>query len=303
MIEPALVTIPPGRWLVGVSGGADSVALLCGLTRARADVEPVVVHLDHETRGAGSAEDAAFVTSLARTLCVACVSTRLSALDPIDEPNDEARFRLARRRLFERVAIDRDAHGVLLAHHADDRAETTMLRLLRGGEPTALAGLRGDVTLGPLRVLRPLLTCRRSAIEAFLRAVGQPWRTDSTNASDRFARNRVRRLLAARRTLVAPLLALADAADGWAGWVAEHAPSLGESFAADALADAPAPLARSAARRWLRTRGASSDALSAAVVDRLIAMSADRATPSRQTFPGAIDVRRRQVRIEAKRSR
>ena len=300
-IDHALATVPTGRWLVGVSGGADSVAMLRGLAQTRPEIEAIVVHLDHETRGDESAADAAFVDALSRSLGVACVIDRLSALGPIDERNDEARFRLARRHLFERVAVERRALGVLLAHHADDRAETTLLRLLRGGEPTALAGLRRATTLGPLHVVRPLLACRRATVEAFLRAIGQPWRTDSTNASDRFARNRVRRLIADRPTLVAPLLALADAAEAWADWVTSAAPALAESFACDALADAPAPLARAAARRWLRGRGATSDALSTEVVNRLIAMAADRATPARHTFPGTVRVRRHRGRIEATR--
>src|SRR5690606_913570 len=122
--------------------------------------------------------DAAFVAALARGLGVPCIVERLSSLGPIDEPNDEARFRLGRHRLFARIVSDHCAAGVLLAHHADDRAETTLLRLLRGHEPTALDGLRGDANIAGLRIVRPLLAVRRATLEAFLRSIDQPWRED-----------------------------------------------------------------------------------------------------------------------------
>lgn len=297
-IPNALAALPPGRWVVGVSGGADSVALLVALAEFRADVEPVVAHLNHETRGDASDGDADFVTALADRLGVARVVERISSLAPVDEPNAEARFRRARHALFARLVAEHRAVGVLLAHHADDRAETTLLRLLRGQEATALDGLRAATSINGLRVRRPLLPLRRSALEAFLRARAQPWREDASNADPRFARNRARRFLARRPSLVGPLLALADAADAWSAHVAARAPTLSIDAECDLLADAPAPLARAAARRWLRDRGADALELSAGVADRLLAMARDASVPP-QTFPGGVVVRRVKARLVA----
>ena len=65
LLEQATATVPPGRWAVAVSGGADSVALL-SLLRNRADLTLQIVHLDHQTRGGQSGQDAIFVHQLAR---------------------------------------------------------------------------------------------------------------------------------------------------------------------------------------------------------------------------------------------
>ena len=303
MTEPlsicrGLALAPAGRWVVGVSGGADSVALLVALRAFRSDIEPIVVHLNHESRGTESNADAEFVAALAGRLELACVTERISVLPPVDERNLEARFRRARHALFARAVAERSADGVLLAHHADDRAETTLLRLLRGEEPTALDGLRATATVGALTIVRPLLGLRRLALETFLRDRREPWRTDATNADPRFARNRARRYLAQRSALVPELLALADAARRWSSHSDARSPRLPATFACRELAGLPAPLARAAARRWLVEAGAATVDLSVAVVERLIAMTLDRATPGEQAFPGAILVRRRGDRIE-----
>src|SRR5687768_5961056 len=78
--ERAAATVPPGRWAVGVSGGADSVALLL-LLRDRPDLALHVVHLDHETRGGASADDAGFVEDLAARLRVPCTVARRSEVE------------------------------------------------------------------------------------------------------------------------------------------------------------------------------------------------------------------------------
>ena len=94
--------VPPGRWGVAVSGGADSVALL-SLAVRHPSIEPVAIHLDHETRQGQSTEDAAFVATLCQTLGVPLVSSRLSEIEaehPMSEPNRSARFRAARHALF-----------------------------------------------------------------------------------------------------------------------------------------------------------------------------------------------------------
>ena len=128
----AVESVPPGAWAVGVSGGADSVALL-SLLRMRADLSLRVVHLDHQTRGGASADDAKFATELARRWNLPCdLATLEQVLPEIHQPpkNRSARFRVARLATFRRVVEAYGLHGVILAHHAQDQAETMLAAAL-----------------------------------------------------------------------------------------------------------------------------------------------------------------------------
>ncbi len=281
------IPLPPGRWAVGVSGGADSVALL----RLTAAASPHVVHLDHQARGDDSTADAAFVAHLAARLGLAATVARLSDVDHDPLPNPSAGYRQARLALFRQVVDRHGLAGVVLAHHADDQAETVMLRLLRGGGPRALGGMAGRSTVGGLTILRPMLHTAAADLRRYLAGLGQPWREDASNASDGYLRNRLRPWLAADPAVAEAARHLAVAARRWRAWMDDHAPTLGEAFAAVDLA-VPAPLARHAAGRWLAARGAAADAVSAAACDRLVAMATDAATPARQSFPGDVSVRR-----------
>jgi tRNA(Ile)-lysidine synthase len=301
-LDDAIASVPPGAWAVGVSGGADSVALL-SLLRRRADVSPHVVHLDHETRGAASTGDAEFVAGLAAAWGLPCTVARwrdVAAEVPAAIRNPSARFRAGRRALFRGVVEAHGLPGVVLAHHADDQAETVLLRLLRGSGPAGLGGMARRASLGGVVVLRPLLGVRRDALRDWLRRAGQPWREDESNASDKYLRNRVRRLLAPRDDLAAALLETADAARALAEWARRHAPRAdGAALDLAALRDVPPLLARETAKRWLAARGVAGDALTAEVLDRLVTMAADAATAPRQHFPGGVLVRRRAGQLSA----
>jgi tRNA(Ile)-lysidine synthase len=280
---------------VGVSGGADSVALLL-LLRRRPDLALTVVHLNHETRGAESDGDEAFVVDLCARLGHDVVSRRLNEIAPElnDLPNNpSARFRAARFALFREVVQRGGLRGVLLAHHADDVAETTLQRLLRGGGVRGVAALRPSATVAGVLVLRPLLRVRRDELRQFLTRQGQSWREDASNASPRYQRNRVRSLLARYPDLTSALLDLAEASAGVKDWLARYAPRPEARLPVATLSDLPPPLASEVARRWLAARGAPAAELSAAVLQRLVDMAADAASPPRQHFPGGVLVRRR----------
>jgi tRNA(Ile)-lysidine synthase len=292
-LDDATASVQPGRWAVGVSGGADSVALLL-LLRGRADLALTVVHLNHETRGADGNADEAFVVELCGRLDVPVVARRLGDLKLTDLPNNpSARFRAARLALFREVVRREGLGGVILAHHADDVAETTLQRLLRGGGVRGLAALRPRAAVAGLTVLRPLLCLRRDELREFLTAQGQSWREDASNASPRYQRNRVRSLLAEHPQLTDPLLDLANAAAATKEWLARHAPPAEARLPVGLLADLPAPLASELARRWLAARGAPPAELSGAVLRRLVDMAHDAASAPRQHFPGGVLVRRR----------
>lgn len=299
LLQQAIARVPAGAWAVGVSGGADSVALL-ELLLGRPDVRCHAVHLDHETRAGESAADARFVVGLCESLGVPCtVATRSQVEACAGElsRNTSARYRQLRHRLFRDVCASHDLRGVLLAHHADDQAETILQRLLRGSGPAGLTGMRVEARVGGLTILRPLLDVPAAALREYLRSRGRSWREDASNASPAYQRNRVRAVLADCPRVAGALHDLGRACDGLVAWARETAPALGETFATSELADLPDVLATEAARGWLVARGAPRDELSGAVLGRLVAMARDAATPPRANFPGGLWVGRRRGRI------
>src|SRR5258708_566437 len=129
--------VPPGRWAVGVSGGADSVALLT-LLHAIPYRSMHVVHLDHQTRGGASADDAQFVQGLAEYRGIPCTVARRADIEQGMTrlpANLSARYRAARMELFRRVVLEEKLEGVLLAPPAHDQAGSGWHRWLHGHEP------------------------------------------------------------------------------------------------------------------------------------------------------------------------
>jgi tRNA(Ile)-lysidine synthase len=298
---PPQLNLPePGAWAVGVSGGADSVALLL-LLNDRPDFRLHVVHLNHELRGPASEADARFVEALARKLGLPSHVRRRSEIEPsLDHlpTNASAAYRAARLAWFWRVVHEQQLAGVLLGHHADDVAETVLHRLLRGSGPAGLAGIAPQITIDGLRIARPLLGVRRQALRDLLRQRGQDWREDASNLTDHYLRNRLRKLLGARPELTDALLELAQACRQLNQWTRAAAPTLDAAFPAAQLARLPPILARQSARRWLITAGAPAQLVTGPVLDRLLAMAADAATPRIRQFPGSLRVCRRARMIQ-----
>ncbi|MBI1921055.1 MAG: tRNA lysidine(34) synthetase TilS [Geobacter sp.] len=179
------------RVVVAVSGGADSVALLdilASLEEYR--LQLVVAHLNHRLRGTESDGDEAFVRDLAARYGIPCeVATEdVLALSRARKLSLEEAGRLARYRFFDSLAEKHDASAIALAHHADDQAETVLMRLLRGAGTGGLAGMAPKSGL----YIRPLLHVRRADIERYLFSRGLSFRTDSSNRDAAFLRNRVR---------------------------------------------------------------------------------------------------------------
>lgn len=179
--------------VVGVSGGADSVALLRLIAAAapRRRLAPVAAHLHHGLRGEAADADAEFVAALCRELGVPLYLERedVGAFARAHGMSVEEAGRALRRRLFDEVRRRTSARWLALGHHADDQAETLLLRLMRGA---GLVGAGAMAEAAPDGTLRPLLAERRATLRAYLAAVGQPWREDATNALPDAERNRVR---------------------------------------------------------------------------------------------------------------
>jgi tRNA(Ile)-lysidine synthetase-like protein len=302
-LQTAIDSVPSGAWAVAVSGGADSVALL-RLAAHRSDLRLKVIHLNHQTRGAESDSDAEFVRQLAQAVAAdAIVATRdeVERMPRASElpANRSARFRRLRIELFARVVNDHGLRGVLVAHHREDQAETVLQRLLRGSGYAGLAGMSADSIFGGVRVVRPLLNVPRASLRAYLNQIAQRWREDTSNESDDFLRNRLRRVLAERAEWVDALVALAVSCRALRDWVRQTAPDLGEPFHAARLAQLPHILARESAGRWLINHGATPDDVTPDVVLRFVRMADDAASPARMQFPGGVTVSRKAGRIEA----
>ena len=171
--------------LVGVSGGADSVALLRSLLRVGAS--PVVAHLDHMLRPE-SADDARWVAALCLELGVPCVIERAPVAQVAVQRGwtvEEAARRL-RYAFLTRTARAHDLKLILTAHTQTDQAETLLWQLLRG--EAVLSGIAPQ--RGPLH--RPWLNISRAQILTALRGWNQPWREDASNADTAYTRNWLR---------------------------------------------------------------------------------------------------------------
>ncbi|MFH1038562.1 MAG: tRNA lysidine(34) synthetase TilS [PVC group bacterium] len=185
--------------LVAVSGGADSVALLHLLRRLSPllDLDLRVVHLDHGLRGEAAKDDARWVRELAGRLNISCIAERRDVPAAIRKtgrsPEDAAR--MVRYEFFREVSERTGIAAVALGHHADDQAETLLLRLLRGGGPGSLGGMRPARKEGNLSFIRPLLSIRRGELRDYLEGIGEPFREDASNRDHRYLRNRIRHRL------------------------------------------------------------------------------------------------------------
>lgn len=172
---------------VGLSGGADSVALLRVLVSLGANVE--AYHCNFHLRGAESNRDEHFCSELCRKMEIPLtirhfdVATRMADTgESVEMACRELRYGWWRSLGIETLAV---------AHHADDNAETLLLNLMRG---TGLRGLKGMLPRNG-HIIRPLLCVGREEIQNYLEYIGQDYVTDSTNAACEYRRNRIRNRL------------------------------------------------------------------------------------------------------------
>ena len=197
------------RLAVAVSGGADSVALLCLLLELRAELGIVlsVAHVNHKLRGEEADADERFVAKLARQHGLelhACEAPdnvqRSSGKGSGASSGIEAAARELRYDFFRQLAREGRVTKIATAHTLDDQAETVLLRIFRGTGVRGLSGIHPRIVFGEQgrafgELVRPLLSFRRAALQEFLRERGQSWREDSSNRDTAFLRNRVRHRL------------------------------------------------------------------------------------------------------------
>ena len=313
---------PGDHVLVALSGGADSVALL-RLVLAYRDRESRALrvsacHLDHGIRAAG-ARDAVFC----RELCAA-LDVPFSE-DSADVPGyvasrgvgTEEAARTLRYRFFETAARRIGASVVATAHHADDNAETVLMRVARGTGVRGLGGIPPSRPLageGEARLIRPLLNQRAEALRDRLRSLDQPWREDATNRDTRHTRNHARHVLlpALSESLgtdaVVLLNRLAGAARGLDAFarrsVARHLDNAALDIREDGVAfdvawfsTVPAPLRGEALCEVLRGAGAPMGEMTEAHIDALSALAGEPKGADALSLPG-VHVQRSAGRVK-----
>ena len=177
-----------GRYIVALSGGADSVALL--LILKQLGVSLSAAHCNFHLRGEESERDEQFCVSLCERLGITLhrihFDTQFYARQ--HKVSIEMAARDLRYRYFAQLAKDIKADGICVAHHRDDNVETVILNLLRGSGVDGLAGIAPKNG----NILRPLLCISRQDILDYLQLQGQNYVTDSTNLEDDALRNRIR---------------------------------------------------------------------------------------------------------------
>lgn len=190
---------PHHRPIVAVSGGKDSIALVCAIWSLFPSFKDslIVAHVNHGLRGTESdlAED--LVSTLSKGFGATFCCRKLDPRKLKSSPDGiESAARAARYDFFVELAKTYGSRYVFTAHHADDQAETILFRILRG---TGIKGLRGIPVLSQLTpeltLCRPLLHVWRDEIESYLASIEMNWQEDSSNSQNQFSRNKIRNIV------------------------------------------------------------------------------------------------------------
>ena len=299
------------RYLVGVSGGRDSVVLLHALLEAGFK-RLVVCHLNHGLRGRAAAADARFVAALAKRLGLECESEKVDVARLAANACEsiETAARNARYAFFARVARKRRCRALFLAHHAGDQVETFLFNLFRGAGRGGLGGMSPDsertVDRIRLRLLRPMLGVWREQIDAYIEAEALKFREDESNRAVDFTRNRIRHELlpvlervfgrdvrgAVWRTAV-----ILRAEEEWLSALA------GEETGAELGLLRKMPLAQQRRRilAWLRTSGVPGVGFDQVEIVRSL-LATGPGVPAKVNLPGNWHARRRAKRLFLERA-
>lgn len=313
MTAPLPIPWPPAaahkkRWLIGVSGGLDSMALM-HMLKESGFRDVIVCHLDHGLRGRESAADARFVKRWAEKLGFSVEIARIDLRKQMAESGEslETAGRNARHRLFAAIASKYRCKRLFVAHHLDDQAETVLWNLMRGSH--GCRGMRelSELVMGGVRmeVHRPLLGIRKSDLRTWMEERKLKWREDASNLVNDVARNRIRNealpLLAeiAKRD-ISPLLARAAQSDAalrevmdWALAKAELLDPQGKMHLG-VVRDLPEALRVHAIANFLRSKGITN--ISGALLESCVSML-DPTSPASVNLPGGRRLRRRAGRF------
>ncbi len=295
------------RYLVGVSGGRDSVTLLCLLVDLGYR-NLTVSHLNHQLRGRSSDADAHFVEKLAASYDVDLEigSTNIRVLAAEKKMSIETAGREARYKFFAHVAKRRHCRSIFLAHHADDLVETFLINLFRGAGTAGLASIRevsarriDDVDL---TILRPLLRVWRSEINDYVRKHRLKFREDASNKNLAPLRNRIRCRVVPYlkktlgRNIGQSIWRAAMIAAEQENWIDNQLPDSNDvDLSVKKLRDLPIALQRRQILNWLRKQNVSG--VSFDVIERVRLVLDQQSRVAKINLPQDRHVRRRAGRI------
>jgi tRNA(Ile)-lysidine synthase len=298
---------PDGCYLVGVSGGRDSVALLHYLIEAGYK-NLIVCHLNHQLRGRSSTVDARFVEKLAGKcdLKIEVAATKVRALAKKEKISMEAAAREARYKFFAETARRRKCKTIFLAHHADDLVETFLINLFRGAGAAGLTGMREVSTRRidhvNLAIVRPFLGVWRKEIDIYVREHRIKFREDASNKNLNPLRNRIRHRIIPYlekilgRNIRPAIWRAAAIAGEEEHWIEKQLPgSTDVQFSVARLRALPAALQRRAILRWLRAQKISG--ISFDLIERVRSLADHDAATAKVNLPQDRHARRRAGRI------
>ena len=254
------------RYLIGVSGGRDSVALLHWLVNLGYR-KLILCHLNHQLRGRSSLADARFVEKIAGKYRgeFELESANVRAFATKQKMSIETAARDSRYSFFAKVAKRRRCHTIFLAHHADDLVETFLINLFRGAGSAGLAGMREASTrciddVG-LTIVRPLLGVWRKQIDNYVRKHRLTFREDASNKNLNPFRNRIRHRVIpylekiCGRNIRPAIWRAATIAGEEEAWIEKQLPDSADAqFSVGQLRALPVALQRRAILKWLRAQ-------------------------------------------------
>jgi tRNA(Ile)-lysidine synthase len=302
-LRQALVAHSPRKkYLVGVSGGRDSMALLFGL-RSLGYRKLVVCHLNHLLRGAAAVADSSFVAATARKLRYpvdlgeADVRTHAAA----QKLSVETAARDLRYAFFGACAKTHRCRRIFLAHHADDQIETCLFNFLRGTGAAGLAGMKPLVHTHGLEIIRPMLGITRREITAFVAEQRVPYREDATNANIAHTRNRLRgRVIPAIErafgsSFRTAILRAAEILREEESWMASMVPEVGVTLSCETLREMSPALRRRVVLQWLRNAKIPDPGF--VETNLVLSLLDTRNGPAKINLPGNRHARRRAGRL------
>jgi len=295
------------RYLIGVSGGRDSVALLhwlveCGYNKL------IVCHLNHRLRGRSSRADAIFVQKLAAKydLDFEIDSANVRALAQRKKISIEMAGRAARYEFFAQIAKRRRCRTIFLAHHADDLVETFLINLFRGAGTAGLSGMR-EVSIRrvsdvDLTIARPFLRVWREEIDGYVRKHRLKFREDASNRNLAPLRNRLRRRIipylgkTLGRNVRASIWRAATIAGEEENWIDNQlSHSIDVDVSVEKLRDLPIAFQRRAILKWLREQNIANIGFD--VIERVRSLLDHNARVAKINLPQDRYVRRRAGKI------
>ncbi|MEI8340777.1 MAG: tRNA lysidine(34) synthetase TilS [Verrucomicrobiota bacterium] len=302
-VSPVVQTFPTTRrYLIGVSGGRDSVVLL-HLLSSLGYRKLIVCHLNHRLRGRSSNADARFVERLSAKYEYPCIIGNVEVAERAEQNKEsiETAARNARYEFFKKIARQKRCDTIFLAHHADDQVETFLFNLFRGAGSAGLGSMRVETRHGSLRVVRPMLGVWRSEIDAYVEAHRLKFREDATNTDTAHQRNRMRHqilpLLETHfgREIRKSVWRSAEILSAENEWLESLIEPPGNELSVPELRKMPVAKQRRLIFTWLKTRAVPNAGFSEVERVRSLLEAAD--APAKVNLPGDRHARRRAKKI------